>query len=110
MRPGYRVPQANCIVPTPTCKRPAIRTEGDALDRRRMPFKGAYVVARVHVPQTDSLVPTPTCKRPAIWTERYAIDPTCMPSEGADMRPRLPRPTGELYRPNSHWQASCHLD
>ena len=61
-----------------------------------MPFKGAYVRARIHIPHTNGVVripPATTNDGAAIWTERHAIDTVNMPFKGAyeGARIRIPQ-------------------
>ena len=69
-----------------------------------MPFKNAYVRARIRIPQADGVVPKPptTSEGAAIRTERHASDIVSMPSEGAYgcARHRIPQTDGLIITPD----------
>ena len=55
VRTRLRIPQADGVVPTPTRKQTAIRTEHYAIDRTSMPFKRLKVRTRLRIPQADGV-------------------------------------------------------
>ena len=74
--PRVSIPQPDGIIPTSgACDSGSIGTERDALNRYRMPGKGAYGRSRANIPAPDGSIPTLSCNTVSVRTEHYDCDP-----------------------------------